>query len=241
MTIIAQTKVFTAVLPIDSTDCPIATRRHEILERIRELTATGCTVVNAAQQPAHIQGPPATAGVHDPGNWWNKSLMPQIHPHSIQPGETLGHDPCQSVCLIYAKDKPYAGKIRICIEYNQLYPDRPLALAAVGRILRWGIRPGVSKGATSRSVSDPPHQAALLKSCGHAASSPTRGGHQGLNMTIIDSIGMGQAGTGRDSYGVTSRGLARRGTGGVQARDGSELHGCHGSRAIAIRTFFSYI
>ena len=33
------------------------------------------------------------------------------------------------VCLIYAKDMPYAGKIRIFIEYNQLYPDRPLALA----------------------------------------------------------------------------------------------------------------
>ena len=46
MTIIAQTG---RVLPIDSTDCPIATRRHEILERISELTATGCTVVNAAR------------------------------------------------------------------------------------------------------------------------------------------------------------------------------------------------
>ena len=33
------------------------------------------------------------------------------------------------VCLIYAKDMPYAGKMRIFIEYNRLYQDRPLALA----------------------------------------------------------------------------------------------------------------
>ena len=33
----------------DLIDCPIAACRHDVLERISELTATGCTVVNAAR------------------------------------------------------------------------------------------------------------------------------------------------------------------------------------------------
>ena len=72
-------------LLIDSTDCPIAAYHHEVLERIRELTATGCPVANAAWNiQSHL-----LSLAQCPENWWNKNLRPQIHPSAIQTGETL--------------------------------------------------------------------------------------------------------------------------------------------------------
>ena len=140
MNIFAQPKVFYRRMPIDGTDCPIAAYRHTTLERIMELTDTGCTVVNAARS----QGISKSTYYR-----WRDALktggIKALRRRSTRPLSSQGRhwDMIHARCVLdIRRDKPYAGKMRIFIEYNQLYPDRPLALAAVGRILRWGIKTG---------------------------------------------------------------------------------------------------
>ena len=121
--------------PIDDVACPVARRRLRKLLEITRLMEAGCTRQAALKNQGVSQSTyyEWKALLEAKGM---RGLVPKSKRPKTHPGRRWTMDDASRICRL-RQERPWEGKRRIQAAHNRLYPERPLALAAVGRILSW--------------------------------------------------------------------------------------------------------
>ena len=140
MRMFAQDRAFYRRIRVDGTDHPEALRRLGLLEQVSLARRKGLRVADALEV---AKLPRST--YYD----WRrrhrrddlKGLVPRSSRPLTHPGRRWTHADAQRVFAIRGEMR-WCGKARLHWEHNRRHPDRPLSLAAVGHIVRWGLESG---------------------------------------------------------------------------------------------------
>ena len=137
MRMFAQDRAFYQGVRVDGTDHPEALRRLRLLEQVDLARRKGLGVSDALEV---AELPRSTYcdwhRRHQRGGL--KGLVPRSGRPLTHPGRRWTHTDAQRVFAIRGEMR-WCGKARPHLEHNLRHPDTPLSLAAVGRIVQWGL------------------------------------------------------------------------------------------------------
>ena len=141
MRMFAQDRVFHRGVRVDLTGDPEALRRFGLLRQVdrarREhgLTLAASLDVSGVARSTYYDwlGRFKAGGV--------KALTPGSSRPLSHPGRRWTHADAVRVFAVRGEMR-WCGKARLHLEHNRWHPDKPLSLAAVGRIAQWGLKAG---------------------------------------------------------------------------------------------------
>lgn len=140
MRMFAQDRAFYRRIRVDGTEHPEALRRLELLERVSLARRKGLGVADALD----VAGLPRSTYY----DWRRRhrrdglrGLAPRSSRPLTHPGRRWTHADARRVFAIRGEMR-WCGKARLHWEHSLRHPDRPLSLAAVGRIVQWGLESG---------------------------------------------------------------------------------------------------
>ena len=140
MRMFAQDRAFYRRIRVDGTEHPEALRCLGLLEQVSLARRKGLRVADALEV---AKLPKST--YYD----WRRrhrrdglrGLVPRSSRPLTHPGRRWTHADARRVFAIRGEMR-WCGKARLHWEHNLRHPDRSLSLAAVGRIVQWGVKAG---------------------------------------------------------------------------------------------------
>ncbi len=141
MRMFAQDRVFYRGVRVDLTGDPEALRRFGLLRQVdRARREHGLTLAAALD----VSGLPRSTH-HDWRRRFERGGVRGLAPRSSRPlthpGRRWTHSDARRVFALRGEMR-WCGKARLHLEHNRRHPDKPLSLAAVGRIVQWGLKAG---------------------------------------------------------------------------------------------------
>ena len=140
MRIFAQSRAFYCGVRVDLGGHPEAARRFELPRRVERARGHGLTLA-ASLAPLGL----ARSTCYDWRVRFGKGGMRGLASRSSRPLTHPGRqwtlaDALQAFAI--RGEMRWCGKARRRLEHNLRHPDKPLCLAAVGRIVQWGLEAG---------------------------------------------------------------------------------------------------
>ena len=140
MRMFAQDRAFYRRIRVDGTEHPEALRRLGLLEQVSLARRKGLGVADALD----VAGLPRSTYY----DWRRRhrrdglrGLAPRSSRPLTHPGRRWTHADAQRLFAIRGEMR-WCGKARLHLEHNLRHPERPLSLAAAGRIVQWGLESG---------------------------------------------------------------------------------------------------
>ena len=136
----AQDRAFYRRVRVDLGGHPEAARRFELPQRVERARGHGLTLAASLS----LLGL-ARSTHHDWRGRFGRDGMRGLAPRSSRPRTHRGRQwtPADALRVFAIRgEMRWCGKARLRLEHNLRHPDRPLSLAAVGRIVQWGLKDG---------------------------------------------------------------------------------------------------
>ena len=140
MRIFAQDRAFYRKVRVDLGDHPEVARRFELLQGVERARGHGLTLAAVLA----LLGLARSACCDWRGRF-ERDGMRGLAPRSSRPLTHRGKQwtPADARRVFAIREEMrWRGKARLPLEHNLRHPDKPLSLAAVGRIVRWGLESG---------------------------------------------------------------------------------------------------
>ena len=136
--IFAQDRAFYRKVRVDLGGHPEAARRFELLQQVERARGHGLTLAASLA----LLGL-ARSTCCDWRGRFERDGMRGLAPRSSRPRTHRGKQwtPADALRVFAIRgEMRWRGKARLRLEHNLRHPDRPLSLAAVGRIVQWGLK-----------------------------------------------------------------------------------------------------
>ena len=140
MRIFAQDRAFYRKVRVDLGGHPEAARRFELLQQVERARGHGLTLAASLA----LLGL-ARSTCYDWRGRFERDGMRGLAPRSSRPLTHRGKQwtPADALRVFAIREEMrWRRKARLHLEHNLRHPDRPLSLAAVGRIVQWGLESG---------------------------------------------------------------------------------------------------